>query len=235
MGPERNRNTMGPKQNSGCRSLSARNIAGWKNARIRRRSHSCTPGKAARKQRHGRTNERGGKEMKIPHLSDPASLRDSRAGKQPEGTGTTEKGKQPAAQEKRTCTTRQETQTQPALLTELQALHHKHIEATRLFLMAASQGVTDAQIAMLCGNGTLISLILPLFKTKALANSLRGSAYKKSKARKIMSRRSGHAPRVKLRRRNHCCSPLTTPLLQLWKPSPLRTGAGLGRLAGRSC
>ena len=25
------------------------------------------------------------------------------------------------------------------------------------------------------------------------------------------------------------------PLLQLWKPSPLRTGAGLGRLAGRSC
>ena len=39
----------------------------------------------------------------------------------------------------------------------------------------------------------------------------------------------------KLRRRNHCCSPLTPPLLQLWKPSLLRTGAGLGRLAGRSC
>jgi hypothetical protein len=83
----------------------------------------------------------------IPHLTDPSSLQDSRGGKQPEGTGTTEKGKQPAAQEKRTCTTRQETQTQPALLAELQALHHTHIEATRLFLMAASQGATDAQIA----------------------------------------------------------------------------------------
>ena len=59
----------------------------------------------------------------------------------------TEKGKQPAAQEKRMCTTRQAMQTQPALLAELQALHHTHREATRLFLMAASQGATDAQIA----------------------------------------------------------------------------------------
>ena len=77
-------------------------------------------------------------------------------------------------------------------------------------------------------------MMLPLFKTKALANSLRGSAYKQSMARKIMGRRRGRAPRVKLRRRNHCCSPLT-PLLQLWEPFLLRTGAGLGRLAGRSC
>jgi hypothetical protein len=121
------------------------------------------------------------------------------------------------------------------LLAELQALHHKHREATRLFLMAASQAATDAQMAMFCGKGSLISLILPLFKTKALANSLRGLAYKPSKERKIMSRRRGRAPRVKLRRRNHCCSPLTPPLLQLWKPSQLRTGAGLGLLAGRSC
>jgi hypothetical protein len=52
----------------------------------------------------------------LPHLTDPACLQDSRAGKQPEGTGTTEKGKQPAAQNKRTRTTRQTTQTQPALL-----------------------------------------------------------------------------------------------------------------------
>ena len=33
----------------------------------------------------------------LPHLTDPASLQDSRAGKQPEGTGTTEKGTQPAS------------------------------------------------------------------------------------------------------------------------------------------
>jgi hypothetical protein len=33
------------------------------------------------------------------------------------------------------------------LLAELQALHLTHREATRLFLMAASQGATDAQIA----------------------------------------------------------------------------------------
>jgi hypothetical protein len=53
----------------------------------------------------------------LPHLTDTASLQDSRAVKQPEGTGTTEKGKQPAAaQKKRTRTTRQATQTQPLLL-----------------------------------------------------------------------------------------------------------------------
>jgi hypothetical protein len=52
----------------------------------------------------------------LPHLTDLASLEDSRDGKQPEGTGTTEKGKQPAAQMKRTRTTRQATQTQPLLL-----------------------------------------------------------------------------------------------------------------------
>jgi hypothetical protein len=39
---------------------------------------------------------------------------------------------------------------------------------------------------MLCGKGSHISLTLPLFKTKALANSLRGLAYTQSKARKIM-------------------------------------------------
>ena len=52
----------------------------------------------------------------LPHLTDAASLQDSRAGKPPEGTDTTEKGKQPAAQKKRTRTTRQATQTQPLLL-----------------------------------------------------------------------------------------------------------------------
>jgi Ran GTPase-activating protein (RanGAP) involved in mRNA processing and transport len=52
----------------------------------------------------------------FPHFTVPASLHDRCAGKQPEGTGTTEKGTQPAAQKKRTHTRRQATQTQPALL-----------------------------------------------------------------------------------------------------------------------
>ncbi len=69
---------------------------------------------------------------------------------------------------------------------------------------------------MLCGMGCHISLIASLFKTKVFANSLRGLAYKQSKARKIMimSRRRGRPPRVKLRRRNHCCSQLTPFLLE---------------------
>jgi hypothetical protein len=49
----------------------------------------------------------------LTHLTDPATLQDRRAGKEPEGTGTSEKGKQPAAQTKRTRTT---SLTQPALL-----------------------------------------------------------------------------------------------------------------------
>jgi hypothetical protein len=77
--------------------------------------------------------------------------------------------------------------------------------------------------------------ILPVFKTKSLGNNLSGLTYTQNKERKIMSRRRGRSPRGKLRRRNHCCSTLTPPFLQFWKPSPLRTGAGLGRLAGRSC
>jgi hypothetical protein len=40
----------------------------------------------------------------------------------------------------------------------------------------------------LCVKGSLISLILPLFKTNALVNSLRALTYTQSKARKIMSR-----------------------------------------------
>ena len=134
-----------------------------------------------------------------------------------------------------THTTRQATQTQPALLAELQALHQTHREATRLFFMAASQGGTDTQRADALRHG-LPHLTDPasLQDQNASANSLRRLAYEPSEARKNMSRRRGRAPRVNLRRRKHCCSPLT-PLLQLWKPSPLRTGAGLGRLAGRSC
>ena len=58
-------------------------------------------------------NDSGAKQ---PHLTDPASLQDKSAGKRPEGTGTTEKGKQRAAQQKRTRTTSQATTTQPALL-----------------------------------------------------------------------------------------------------------------------
>jgi hypothetical protein len=52
----------------------------------------------------------------LPHLTDPASLPGQSVGKQAEGTGRKEKGKQPAAQKKRTRTTRQATTTQPALL-----------------------------------------------------------------------------------------------------------------------
>ena len=52
----------------------------------------------------------------LPHLTDPASLQDRRACKEPEGTGTSEKGKQSAAQTKKTCTTSQDRTTQPALL-----------------------------------------------------------------------------------------------------------------------
>jgi hypothetical protein len=53
----------------------------------------------------------------LPHLTDTASLQDRRAGKQPEGTGTSAKGKQPAAQQtKRTRTTSQARTTQPAFL-----------------------------------------------------------------------------------------------------------------------
>ena len=46
-------------------------------------------------------------------------------------------GKQ--ADEGRVVTSRDTT----ALLAELQALHHTHKEATRLFLMAATQGATE--------------------------------------------------------------------------------------------
>jgi hypothetical protein len=39
--------------------------------------------------------------------------------------------------------------------------------------MAVREGATGAQIAMFYGKASRISLILPLFKTDALANSLR--------------------------------------------------------------
>ena len=54
------------------------------------------------------------------------------------------------------------------------------------------------------------------------------------KTSRLPRRRRELAPRGKLHRPNHCCSPLT-PLLQTWDPFLLRTGAGLGRLTGRSC
>ncbi len=53
----------------------------------------------------------------LPHLTDPASLQDRRPGKEPEGTDTSEKDKQPAAQTKRTHTTSQVSTTHPLLLT----------------------------------------------------------------------------------------------------------------------
>ena len=52
----------------------------------------------------------------LSHLTDPASLQDKRSGNEPEGIGTTEKGKQPAAQTKRTHTTSQGRTAQQTLL-----------------------------------------------------------------------------------------------------------------------
>jgi hypothetical protein len=52
----------------------------------------------------------------LTHRPDPASLQESRAGKDPQGNGTTEKGKQPAAQKKRTHATSQDPTMQPASL-----------------------------------------------------------------------------------------------------------------------
>ena len=56
------------------------------------------------------------------------------------------------------------------------------------------------------GKASRISLILPLFKTVALANSLRGLAQQR-KASSLLRRRRVRAPRGKLRRRNQRCSP----------------------------
>ncbi len=118
-------------------------------------------------------------------------------------------------------------------LLQLQALHHSHREATRLFLMAVREGATDAQIADALRQGLPHSLVLPLFKTDALANSLRALEQQR-KTSSLLRKRTGRAPRVKLGRRSQRCSPQTA-LLQLWEPFLPTTGAGLGRLAGRSC
>jgi hypothetical protein len=67
-------------------------------------------------------------------------LKEMSAAKEAGGKGEPpppENVKQSAARERMTCTTRQATQAKPASLAELQALHHTHREATRLFLMAA--------------------------------------------------------------------------------------------------
>jgi hypothetical protein len=81
------------------------------------------------------------------------------------------------------------------------------------------------------GKTSLISLILPVFKKKTLANRLRGLA-QQSKASSLLCRRRGRAPRVNLRRRSQRCSPLTF-LLQRWQPFLQTTGAGHGQLEGR--
>jgi hypothetical protein len=67
-------------------------------------------------------------------------LKEMSAAKQAGGKGEAEEGKQPAAQKKMTCTSRQATQTQPVLLAELQALYHAHREATRLFFDGGKSG-----------------------------------------------------------------------------------------------
>jgi hypothetical protein len=56
------------------------------------------------------------------------------------------------------------------------------------------------------GKFSRITLILPLFKTVALANSLRGLA-QQSKASSLLRRRRGHAPQDKLRRLKQRHSP----------------------------
>ncbi len=52
----------------------------------------------------------------LPHLIDPASLQDRRVGKEPEGTGSSDKGEQTATQTKRTHITSEASTTQTALL-----------------------------------------------------------------------------------------------------------------------
>jgi hypothetical protein len=61
-----------------------------------------------------------------------------------------------------------------AALQQLQTLYHSHShsQTTRLIWMAVREGATDAQIAMRYGKASRISLILPSFKTDALAKSL---------------------------------------------------------------
>ena len=67
-----------------------------------------------------------------------------------------------------------DTAAEDALL-QMQALHHTHMEATRLFLMVIRQGAIDAQICeMPYGKASRTSLILPLIKTDALENRLSG-------------------------------------------------------------
>jgi hypothetical protein len=69
---------------------------------------------------------------------------------------------------------------------------------------------------MIYGKGSLISLILPLFKTKPLASSLRGLAQTEQGKKDFeKKKRTRGVPQVKLRRRNHFFSSLTT---LLWLP-----------------
>ena len=84
---------------------------------------------------------------------------------------------------------------------------------------------------MLCGKGSLNSLILPLFKTKSVANSLRGLAYKLSKKnyeQKKRTRITSQATQTQL-----LLAADAFPAALGAMPGLLRTG--LWRLAGFSC
>jgi hypothetical protein len=73
---------------------------------------------------------------------------------------------------------------------------------------------------MLCGKGSLISLILALFKTKALANSLRGLAFTQKTGTRKDSCSPLTPPFQKTGRRKDSCSPLTPPFLHVCQPFP---------------
>ena len=94
---------------------------------------------------------------------------------------------------------------------QLQALHHTHREATRLFLMAVREGATETQIADALRQGFPHVTDTASLKTVALAKSLLRALVQQRKTSSLLRRRRGRAPRVKLRRRNQlpqtpCCS-----------------------------
>lgn len=89
----------------------------------------------------------------VPHLTDPASLQDSRAGKKQEDTDTTESGKQSEAKETSYHNERMKRRSAtecvavaPLGLLLLESLHKTHRQASRLLLIPAREGATDEQI-----------------------------------------------------------------------------------------
>jgi hypothetical protein len=101
--------------------------------------------------------------------------------------------------------------------------------------MVVREEATDAQIADALRQG-LPHLTDPAFpQDRHSAQEFEGTDTSE-KDMQSLHRRRGRAPRVrvKLRRRIQRCSP-QTDLLPLWETFLPTTGAGLGRLTGRTC